>query len=87
MYSNSVSYTHLDVYKRQGLDSSTIAKQAGLAPFLVKKYAAQTGRFTLEQLREAVEDCAQMEEAVKTGQLADTISVELLIVKYSAMAG
>ena len=72
--------------KTLGLDSSTIAKQAGLAPFLVKKYAAQTGRFTLEQLREAVEDCAQMEEAVKTGQLTDTISVELLIVKYSAMA-
>ena len=42
--------------KNLGLDSSTIAKQAGLAPFLVKKYAAQTGRFTLEQLREAVED-------------------------------
>lgn len=69
--------------KRLGYDSGAIAKHAGVPPFAVRKYLAQSGRFTMEQLRQAVEDCAASEEAVKTGRLGDTISVELLIVKYS----
>ena len=35
------------------------------------------------QLRQAVEDCVDTEERVKTGRMGDQISVELLIVKYS----
>ena len=37
----------------------------------------------MEQLREALEDCVQTEEDVKTGNLNDRMAVELLIVKYS----
>ena len=44
----------------------------------------QAGAFTKEKLKEAVEDCVDSEEAVKTGQINDRMSVELLIVKYSA---
>ena len=34
-------------------------------------------------MKTAVQDCVQAEEDVKTGKIADTLSVELLILKYS----
>lgn len=68
----------------QGLDKSELAKKAGVPPFALGKYQAQCRKFTVAQLRKAVEDCVDTEERVKTGQMGDQISVELLIVKYSA---
>ena len=69
---------------KEGLPSSEIAKQAGIVPFAVKKYQAQAKSFTEEELRTAVEECVAGEEAVKTGAMNDRLSVELLIMKYSA---
>lgn len=40
--------------------------------------------FTPSQLKEALADCAQAEEDVKTGRLNEKMAVELIIVKYSA---
>lgn len=68
----------------EGLDRGELAKKAGIPPFALGKYQAQAKRFTKAQLRQAVEDCVSTEEQVKTGQIGDQISVELLIVKYSA---
>jgi len=68
----------------QGLDRSELAKKAGIPPFALGKYQAQCRKFTADKLRQAVEDCVDTEERVKTGQMGDQISVELLIVKYSA---
>lgn len=71
----------------EGLDRGEIAKKAGIPPFALGKYQAQAKRFTRAQLRQAVEDCVSTEEQVKTGQIGDQISVELLIVKYSTKKG
>lgn len=70
--------------KRLGKDNSEIAKRTSLAPFLVGKYFAQAGHFEKEQLKIALQDCVETEEAVKSGRLNDKIGVEMLIVKYSA---
>lgn len=70
--------------KRLGKDNGEIAKKTSLAPFLVGKYFAQSGHFQKEQLKMALQDCAETEEAVKTGRLNDKIGVEMLIMKYSA---
>lgn len=67
----------------QGLHNSELAKKAGIPPFALGKYQAQCRKFTAVQLRQAVEDCVDTEERVKTGRMGDQISVELLIVKYS----
>ena len=67
----------------QGMEKSEMAKAAGVPPFAIGKYMAQCRKFTKKQLRRAVEDCVDTEERVKTGQMGDQISVELLIVKYS----
>ena len=67
----------------QGMERGEMAKAAGVPPFAVSKYMAQCRTFSTKQLRQAVEDCVDTEERVKTGQMGDQISVELLIVKYS----
>ena len=40
-------------------------------------------KYTTEALREAVEECVSTEAKVKTGIMTDTMSVELLLVKFS----
>ena len=52
--------------------------------FIAGKYAAQAARFEKKDLRKAVEDCVEAEEAIKTGRMNDNMSVELLIIRYSA---
>lgn len=69
--------------RTQGYDNKFIASKAGIPEFAVRKNLAQAEAFSLEQLREALEDCVQTEEDVKTGNLNDRMAVELLIVKYS----
>lgn len=68
---------------RQNYDSKFIAAKAGIPEFTVRRNQAQARSFSMEQLRKAVEDCVQAEEDVKTGNMNDRMSVELLIVKYS----
>lgn len=69
--------------KKQGYENALIASKAGIPGFAVRKNLAQAEHFTTGQLREAVADCVQTEEDVKTGNLNDRMAVELLIVRYS----
>ena len=68
----------------KGLDRAAIASRAQVAPFVAGRLMTQARSFTLPQLEEAVRDCVKAEEAVKTGRMTDVLSVELLIVQYSA---
>ena len=68
----------------KGYPAVSIAKTAVLPSFAVQKNLRQAGAFKINQLKEAIEDCGQAEEDVKTGRMADQLAVELLIVKYSA---
>lgn len=70
--------------REQGFDNQAIASKAGIAPFIVKRSAAQAAHFSKKVLQKAVEDCVDAEEAVKTGRLGDRLAVEMLIVQYSA---
>ena len=70
--------------KNKGLDANTIGEKVGLAGFIARKYVAQAAKFKEDDLRKALTDCVESEEAVKTGRMNDVMSVELLIVKYSA---
>lgn len=70
--------------KNKGYDVNTIGQKVGLAGFIARKYVAQAAKFKEADLRRALTDCVEAEEAVKTGRMNDIMSVELLIVKYSA---
>ena len=67
----------------KGYDKAAIASRAKIAPFVAGRCMTQARSFTTDQLKTAVQDCVQAEEDVKTGKIADTLSVELLILKYS----
>ena len=67
----------------KGYPAVSIAKTAVMPSFAVQKNLRQAGAFKINQLKEAIEDCGQAEEDVKTGRMADQLAIELLIVKYS----
>ncbi|MGN1158819.1 MAG: DNA polymerase III subunit delta [Lachnospiraceae bacterium] len=69
--------------RRKGADNRQIGEKVGLPPFIAGKYVTQAAGFQQEELRRAIEECVSAEEAVKTGQMNDVMSVEILIVKYS----
>ena len=71
-----------DLHKK-GFADRAIAERVKIPPFAIKKYISQAGRFSMEEVRGAVEACVQAEEDIKTGRMNDTLSVELLIVGYS----
>lgn len=70
--------------QEHGYDGRAIGEKMKLAGFIVRNYVRQAGYFSLARLKEALQDCVETEEAVKTGRLNDVMSVELLLVKYSA---
>lgn len=69
--------------RAQGYDSQTVASKAGIVPFIAKRSLAQAAKFELPVLQQAVEDCVEMEQAVKSGKLGDRLAVEMLIIRYS----
>lgn len=66
--------------KSHGFDNKVIATKIGVPPFAVGKYAAQASRFKTADLKQALRQCVEAEEAVKTGRMNDVMSVEILIV-------
>lgn len=66
-----------------GKSSASIASEMGVAPFIVGRYVSQAKNFSVQQLKEALDDCADVEERVKTGKLNPKLSVELILIKYS----
>ena len=67
----------------RGNANAQIAREMGVAPFIVGKYAAQAKYFESAQIKEALRDFVETEEAVKTGKIEDKLGVELMIIKYS----
>lgn len=67
-----------------GMEQNQIADRAGLRSFTIRRYRSEAGHFSVQKLKEALWDCARAEEDVKTGRLDDRLSVELILVKYSA---
>ncbi len=66
-----------------GFNNKEIASKAGCPEFAVRKNQGQCKNFTLAQLKEAIRDGIELEEAVKTGRMNEQMAVELFIVKYS----
>ncbi|MFI3176132.1 MAG: DNA polymerase III subunit delta [Eubacteriales bacterium] len=75
---------HVKLLQGKGYQEKVIAKELGIQPFLVAKYARQARGSSIEHLRQAVEDCVQLDERIKTGRENDRTGVELFIITYSA---
>lgn len=68
----------------QGYAKKEIASKAGLHPFVAGKYMEQSRRFRMKELREAMEESADLEQRVKTGMMTDQLAVELFLVQQSS---
>ena len=64
----------------KGFDNKQMAAKAGVPEFAVRKYLGQAKRFSPAQLEEIVRASVQTDENIKTGQMADQLAVELLII-------
>ena len=71
-------------YAEEGIPQPVMASRLGVPSFVVKNIAVCARSYRIGELRQAVTDFVDAEEAVKTGRLQDVLSVELLIVKYSS---
>ncbi len=71
--------------KQSGAGNSEIAGRLGIRPFFVGRYVSGAEHYTMQQLRQAVEDCVCAENNVKSGKCEDKYAVELLLVKYSTL--
>lgn len=71
------------VMGNQGFGNKDIAAKAGCPEWAVRKYQGQAKAFSLEQIKQAIADGVDYEEAVKTGKMNDQMAVELFIVQYS----
>ena len=72
------------VLSGEGYDQSATAKRTGLQPFVVRNYMAYARKYGTQELRDMVQECVELETKVKTGQMTDALSVELLLVKFSS---
>lgn len=68
----------------QGLGQNEIASKAGIQSFVVRNSLPIARKYSAASLRQAVEEMVHMEADVKSGKIADSLSVEMLIVKYSS---
>ena len=68
---------------KKGQGASTIASKMGIQDWLVKRFMDQTRSMSTESIKRNLEACAKADEDIKTGNLTDIMSVELLIISCS----
>lgn len=68
----------------KGLTNQVMAQKAGIPPFAVKRNITQSKGFSIVQLKQALCEGVDLEEAVKTGRMDDQMAVELFLIKYSS---
>lgn len=64
-----------------GANSSQIASELKLQPFVVSKTMKQSRAFSVEQLKGFVQMCVELEELVKTGRMNEKIAVETALIR------
>ena len=68
---------------KKNLSQKVIGDKIGMSPYIVQKYAKQLHSYTTESIRRALDACVRADEDVKTGKIADVLSLELLIIECS----
>ena len=71
-------------YTEEGVAQPEMASRLGVPSFVVRNIASCARSYRISELRQAVTDFVDAEEAVKTGRLQDVLSVELLIVEIAS---
>lgn len=67
----------------EGCEGRIIAERLGIRSYFINKYISQARGFSVQQLKDAIVDCVEAENSIKTGKTEDKYTVEVLIIKYS----
>ena len=67
----------------KGYTPEKIAKETGMQSFAVNKYIRHSGAFKLEELKEAMKECFEMDAKVKTGRINPRLALETFISTYA----
>ncbi|MCL2616360.1 MAG: DNA polymerase III subunit delta [Defluviitaleaceae bacterium] len=68
----------------QGLGTEATAAATGLRSFVVSAALKQSRGFDEASLINALQDCAETDNRIKTGKIQDRLGVEMLIVRHSS---
>ena len=63
----------------EGLDAAAIADRTGAKLFIVRKNISLGNRFSPEKIQELLRLCSDTDYGIKSGQIKDTLGVELVI--------
>ncbi|HHW49578.1 MAG TPA: DNA polymerase III subunit delta [Clostridiaceae bacterium] len=68
----------------EGLNLMEAASKMGISnPYVAKKIEKQIKRFSIEELKRAINRCMETDVAIKNGLMNDRIALELLIAEFS----
>lgn len=68
---------------RAGNNTSMIANKLKINAYFIGKYIKQANKYKQEKLREAMDDCLEMDKKVKLSKIDHRIALENIIAKYS----
>ncbi len=68
---------------QKGDTQPEIAEKIGVRDFAVREYLKQSKHFTKEILEKALQDCLDTDIQIKSGNIAEDLAVELLLIQYS----
>lgn len=71
----------------EGASSRTVSEKAGMPEFVARKLLSEARKKTAEELSALVEKALQYESDVKSGNLSDSASVELLLMELTKKDG
>jgi len=67
----------------EGMSSKEAASKMGLSPYVAGKVMKQIKGFSTDELKRAINQCMEMDVAIKNGRINDRIATELLIAEFS----
>lgn len=67
----------------RGWSDKRIGDAVGKPDWTIKNYRAQTSRYSLKDLKQAVIMCADTDMSIKTGQMQESVAVETLLVSLA----
>ncbi|MCR5254997.1 MAG: DNA polymerase III subunit delta [Acetatifactor sp.] len=69
--------------KNSGHGNGDIASALGVPPFVAGKYINRAANYSVKRLKALIKSCVEADQSVKTGQMDETIAVELVITAAS----
>ncbi len=82
-----LQFSQVTALSEYGMNAAEIAKQLSVAPFVVTKYQRLRKGFPQSRVREALAYGSELERKIKTGDMDESMAVEMFLMRYSSGNG